>query len=1068
MKSLMPILILEDNPRDAELIIEALRKAGFEFDAKHATTKEEFLAALRNHAPELILADYALCDFNGFSALAAAQEQCPEVPFIFVSGLLGDERVLSALHHGATDCVSKDRLDLLGPIAHHALREKEEVRKRKQAEHARQETSELYRTLAEQSADAIVILDPATTRPVEFNTAAHRQLGYSREEFAQLRLADIDAIKTPEEIQAIIAGMLHDGRRKFETQHRTRDGQIRDVEVTTQVAELSGRCVHHCLWRDITERKRVEERLHLLSQAMEASANATLVTDLDGVITWANTAFAGLTGYPLAEALGQKISFLKSGVQDQAFYQRLWETILAGRVCFSEIVNKRKDGSLYNEENTITPVRAESGEITHFIAVKRDITERKRAELRIAAFASLGQRLNSAKTAREASEIIVQVADGLLGWDACLFDLYSAAENRVSHLLKMDLIDGRRTEYIPRPDRLDRPPSELSRRVIEQGGQLISRDCLQTMRPGSVPFGDTSRLSASIMFVPIRHGTEVVGVLSIQSYTNAAYDASSLETLQALADHAGGALERLRAQEVSQTVQRRLGRLLSQSPTMIYSLNTDGKTTELGWVSENVERLLGYTLAECLGPQGLLDQIHPHDRTEVANSLVQLITTREIAREYRVRHKSGNYHWVHDEQRLICDAQGAPFEIVGSWVDITNRKTIEGQLRQAQKMEAVGQLAGGVAHDFNNLLAVIRGNADLALMDAEHCSVEVREGLKHVVAASERAAGLTRQLLAFSRKQVMQSQPLVLNDLIVNLTKMLRRIITENIDMQCHCTVPLPYIQADPGMMEQVLLNLVVNARDAMPGGGQLRIATEITRLDEAQARLNPEARAGEFVCLLVSDSGIGIDPEILPHIFEPFFTTKETGKGTGLGLATLYSIVKQHHGWVDVASQIGKGTTLKVFLPSIPTPARPETRAEVITPVPGGNETILLVEDDPEVRLLTQRLLTCKGYRIWEAKSAQEALDLWQRNAKEIALVLTDMLMPGSLTGCDLAERLQQENPDLKVIFLTGYSAEASGAQVGILEQSGRRFLQKPCPWRTLLETIRQCLDDHGMPKVG
>ncbi|MEI6394799.1 MAG: PAS domain S-box protein, partial [Verrucomicrobiota bacterium] len=343
----MPILILEDNPRDAELIIEALRKAGFEFDAKHATTKEEFLAALRNHAPELILADYALCDFNGFSALAAAQEQCPEVPFIFVSGLLGDERVLSALHHGATDCVSKDRLDLLGPIAHHALREKEEVRKRKQAEHARQETSELYRTLAEQSADAIVILDPATTRPVEFNTAAHRQLGYSREEFAQLRLADIDAIKTPEEIQAIIAGMLHDGRRKFETQHRTRDGQIRDVEVTAQVVELSGRYVYHCIWRDITERKRVEERLHLLSQAMEVSANATVVTDRDGVITWANPAFAGLTGYPLAEALGQKISFLKSGAQDQAFYQRLWETVLGGRVWFSEIINKRKDGSLY-------------------------------------------------------------------------------------------------------------------------------------------------------------------------------------------------------------------------------------------------------------------------------------------------------------------------------------------------------------------------------------------------------------------------------------------------------------------------------------------------------------------------------------------------------------------------------------------------------------------------------------------------------------------------------------------------------------------------------------------------
>ncbi len=1150
------------------------------------------------------------------------------------------------------------------------------------------------------------------------NLAGARLLGHDRAALIGKRFGRfVSAADRPSfnsHLEQVFEGQLHP---TCEVGLGTNGEPLHFVQIQTTLSSAGQEC--RAVVVDITQRKRADDRLHVLNQTLEASTNAILVSDRDGAIIWANEAFTGLTGYPVAEVLGKKMNFLKSGAHDDAFYQRLWETILAGRVWSGDMVNRRKDGSLYNEENTITPVRDGGAQIAHFIAVKRDITarkqaeaalrqqeeyfraltemaadvtsvfdadgtiryespstqkvfgyepaelvgrsafdfihpedaarvrqalvesiaspgsatridlrfrhkdgswravegasrnlldnpnvkgivvnsrdvtdrqqlaealressrfnqqivasaeegiivygrdlkyqvwnpfmehltslpanqvlgkhpeevfpflrevrvldtlqkalagqttpaidfpfaglpsgksgwssnsfgplrnvageiigvigivrditQRKRAELRIAAFAHLGQRLNSAKTAREAGEIIVEVADQLLGWDACLFQLYSVHENRLSALVCMDIINGQRTEC--KLPGFPQPPTEYAKRAIEQGGQLILRGDPQTIREEGLPFGDTSRRSASIVRVPIQHGTTILGVLSIQSYRPNAYDAQSLETLQSLADHAGGALERLRAEEVSQTTQQRLGRLLTQSPAVIYSLKTDGKTTELLWVSENIERLLGYTVAECRGPGGLLDQIHPKDRPEVASSLSQLITTKEIAREYRVRHKNGEYHWIQDEQRLICDAQGAPAEIVGSWIDITNRKTIEDQLRQAQKMEAVGQLAGGVAHDFNNMLAVIRGSADLALMDAEDNPAEVRECLKHVLAASERAAGLTRQLLAFSRKQILQPQPLMLDEIIVNLTRMLQRIIGENIDMDCHCAAPLPYVQADPGMMEQVLLNLVVNARDAMPGGGQLRISTESTRLDEAQARINPEARAGEFVCLLVSDTGTGIAPEVLPRIFEPFFTTKEAGKGTGLGLATLYGIVKQHQGWVEVTSQVGKGTTFKVFLPSIPVPARVGAASEDSRPVAGGNEMILLVEDDPAVRLTIRRLLTSKGYRVCEAKTAQEALDLWQRHAGEIALALTDLVMPGTLTGRDLAERLQQDNPRLKVIFMTGYGAGIGGDQASLVNHVGRRFLQKPCPSQTILETVRQCLDDHTNPETG
>jgi CheY-like chemotaxis protein len=346
-------------------------------------------------------------------------------------------------------------------------------------------------------------------------------------------------------------------------------------------------------------------------------------------------------------------------------------------------------------------------------------------------------------------------------------------------------------------------------------------------------------------------------------------------------------------------------------------------------------------------------------------------------------------------------------------------------------------------------------------MDESQFTADSKEGLKHVVEASERAANLTRQLLAFSRKQLLHPQPLVLNEVIANLTKMLKRVIGENIDLQCHYTAPLPYVQADPGMMEQIILNLVVNARDAMPEGGQLRVATERQCCDGSHARANPEARAGEFVCLVVSDKGYGISPEVLPRIFEPFFTTKAVGKGTGLGLATVYGIVQQHQGWIEVSSQVGEGSTFKVFLPSIPTPALLAAPAQPGQGVRGGHETILFVEDDPAVRLTTRRVLESKGYRILEATSGREALEVWQSHAEKIALMLTDIIMPGEMTGRDLAERLWGQRPGSKVIFMSGYSADVLGTNRDFIRRTRSHFLQKPCSARAILETVRRCLDE-------
>ncbi len=394
--------------------------------------------------------------------------------------------------------------------------------------------------------------------------------------------------------------------------------------------------------------------------------------------------------------------------------------------------------------------------------------------------------------------------------------------------------------------------------------------------------------------------------------------------------------------------------------------------------------------------------------------------------------------------------------------DITHRKELETQLRQAQKMKAVGQLAGGVAHDFNNMLAVIRGNAELLLMNRDHLTAEAVECLGHIVGAAESAANLTRQLLIFSRKQAVQAEPVLLSGLVRNLAKMLKRIIPESIALECVYAEQLPYVQADPGMMEQVLLNLVINACDAMPNGGRLDIVTQKVSLDDACTRTNPEARAGEFACLSVTDTGTGITQENLSRIFDPFFTTKGLGKGTGLGLATVYGIIKQHQGWIEVRSKVGAGTTFNVFLPAVASPTAPDAAQKVEANPPRGSETILVVEDDVSLRLITRRMLESFGYRVHEAACAREAPEVWGKHGGEIALVLSDIVMPEGVTGRDLAAQLRARKPGLKVILMSGYSAESLGKGTEFLQRSGARFLQKPFETKMLLQTVRQSLDER------
>ncbi len=394
-----------------------------------------------------------------------------------------------------------------------------------------------------------------------------------------------------------------------------------------------------------------------------------------------------------------------------------------------------------------------------------------------------------------------------------------------------------------------------------------------------------------------------------------------------------------------------------------------------------------------------------------------------------------------------------------SIVDITSRKQLEERLLQSQKMEAIGRLAGGVAHDFNNLLTVIRGNSELLQMD-DASDGQRGEALGEIVRATERAAALTKQLLSFSRRQVLQRRKLDLNDVVSALSKMLVRVLGEDVRLELRLHARPLITDADAGMLEQVLMNLAVNARDAMPDGGRLVIETFSAGLSEEDRVRFPSARPGPHVGVRVADTGVGISPETMAHVFEPFFTTKGPGQGTGLGLATVLGIIEQHGGVVRAASAPGRGAEFTVLLPAcMLEEGATEPGRERMASARGGTESILLVEDEEPVRRLTQRLLEARGYRVRNAGTGAEALRIWDEERGAFDLVVTDMVMPGGISGRELAERLAARQPALRVIFLSGYAGDVVGP--GMELRPGWNFLQKPFGATALLECVRARIDD-------
>jgi PAS domain S-box-containing protein len=760
---------------------------------------------------------------------------------------------------------------------------------------------------------------------------------------------------------------------------------------------------------NITERKRAEEQLKRSEERFRAliehASEMVAVIDANGDVCYVTPSVLQLLGYEADEWVGKNFFEFIDPAELPAVAEAL-HTGVDHRDAADpmELRVKHKNGSWRVLEVSDTNLLANDA-VKGIVINARDITERKWAEQERERLAAIVDSSHDA--------IVSLTLDGrITSWNASAERIYGYTATEAI---------GRHLSFIIPSERVDE-----SGRILEslERGERIEQ--LETVRVRK----DGRRIEVSISTSPINEADgRMVGGSTI------ARDITARKLVE----------QELRNSE------ERYRDLVENAHDIIYSHDLDGNYTS---VNKACELITGYTREEAIG-RNLAELVAPECLADARRMLAtKLAGVEETVYDLEIVAKDGHRISVEVNSRLVYQ-DGVPMGVQGIARDVTERKQLEQQLRQSQKMEAVGLLAGGVAHDFNNLLTVITGYSQLAMMKLQ-TDDPLRRHIEQIEKAGERAASLTRQLLAFSRKQVLQPKILDLNSVVLEMERMLRRLIGEHIELRTVLEPAPGGLKADPGQIEQVIMNLAVNARDAMPHGGRLTLEIANVELDDEYATHHIEVAPGPYVMLSVSDTGTGIDDETQARIFEPFFTTKELGKGSGLGLSTVYGIVQQSGGHISVHSQVGVGTTFKIYLPRIVADAHSH-RAGAETQEPfRGSETILLAEDDETVRGLVRRVLTGYGYKVLEAADGDSALLICREHPEPIAMLLTDVIMPET-SGPQLANKLSQLRPDIKVLYMSGYTDDSIVHHGGL--ESGINFLQKPFTPAVLMHKIRQVL---------
>jgi two-component system cell cycle sensor histidine kinase/response regulator CckA len=834
------------------------------------------------------------------------------------------------------------------------------------------------------------------------------------------------------------------------TKRRRRDGSFVDAQITCVPLLQDGK-IFGCygIYQDITERCAAEraqqEAEKKLSLLFENAVEGIFQTTVDGRLLSVNPALARMCGYSSpAEMLATVHDIGKdfyADPQTRLEFQREMEE--RGAVQAFEYQLRKKNGALIWISENARVIRDADGKVTAYEGTMEDITERKRSELERQITFEIIHGVNVTDNLDELLYLIHQSLNKVLYAENCFVALYESASAMFHFPFFVDQFD-----EAPPPQQVGRSCTAYVYRTGR--AMLIPQQVFDRLAAdGEVELVGTP--SPSWLGVPLRTPAATIGVLVVQHYENEfAYTERDLEFLASVGGQIALAIDRKRAEEKIRESEARLRVLVEQLPAVLWTVSKDlcftsalgAGLTRLGLKPNQIVGVSLFDYFETPDPAFLPIAAH----------------RRAIAGEpttFHVEWKGGSYT-CHVEP--LRTAEGELQGAICMALDITDRRQLEEQLRQAQKMEAVGRLAGGIAHDFNNLLMVIQGYADL-MTERLAEGDPLRRNAEQIQTASQRATSLTRQLLAFSRKQMLAPKVLSVQSVVTEMEKILRRLIGEDVQLETSSVADLGLVKADRSQIEQVILNLAVNARDAMPEGGRLTIETANVDLDESFSHSSVMLSPGPYVMLAVTDNGCGMDVETQAHIFEPFFTTKEKGKGTGLGLATVYGIVKQSGGYVWVYSEPGRGTSFKVYLPRVwdePTMPGRDRRIEGQR-LPQGTETVLLVEDEKGVRELAREYLEMTGYTVIEAENGHTALELAGLHSGPIHLLMTDVVMPG-ISGRELSERVKAIRPEIRVLFMSGYTDQAV-VHHGILETDAV-LLQKPFTVAALAAKLRDILN--------
>jgi len=885
-----------------------------------------------------------------------------------------------------------------------SLRTREELR----------ESEARYRMLFESAGDAIYILDAEGEERaghiVSANPAAAEMHGYTVDELLNLSISDLDtpesAARVPERIERLLKGE----RLREEVTHRRKDGTVFPLEINACVLELGNRNYILAVDRDITERKQTEEQIRFQAHIIDNSPVIAAFHDKDLNMIWANKAYQKATGLSLEEIKGKKC-------------YSVWNLSKPCRGCpvitaIETGENASYELTPYNQEHwpetqgswlsEAAPERDERGAVIGAIEFAINITERRQAETAL-------------RGSEERYRYLVENIEDLI----CTHDLEGNllfANSSSAHFLgfaSADLVGTNLRSY-------------LAPEVRNQFDGYLT-----TIR--------TEGSASGFMLVQAKSGEK-----RLWEYRNTLHMDTSGKPI--VLGVARDVTERRKAEDALRESRESYQVLFNDSKDGVYITGRDGQLLD---ANQAYLDLFGYERTEIVGEDIRTTYVNPTDR----DRFIQAIEERGFLKDYPLvlRRKDGKEIDCLLTSSVRRAGDGTVIEYQGIIRDVTEQRNLQKQLLQAQKMEAIGTLAGGVAHDFNNLLTVVMGFSELLLAEKNQESPEY-EDLQKIFHAARNGAELVKRLLMFSRKSEPKPSPMDLNNEIVQVEKMLRRTIPKMIDVKIELSADLPRINADASQMEQILMNLAVNARDAMPDKGKLTLRTDIVTLDEDYCRFHIDAKPGEHVLLEVSDTGLGMDEETTHHIFEPFFTTKETGRGTGLGLAMVYGIVKQHNGHISVYSEVGHGTTFKIYLPAIPADEEPD--AEVTGVMPAfGTETVLLVDDEEFVRELGARILAKHGYTVLQAVNGREALDLFKKERSQISLVILDLIMP-EMGGTECLKELLKIDPQVKVLIASGYSGDASVKE--IIQMGAKGFVTKPFRVKELLRDVRKVLDEE------